>query len=352
MAHPLATQNLFSLLMSAYPFKEWSTLPFEHAGNKQYAIAFTHDGICITDPCTSSCSRFDEPGRYGLSEEHAQNMRQHNLTYQQVEMGMTYDFEHMFNIVKEGIQTCPRVKASDYLTSLDFIEVNKDGAFKYYYLNAIDGSRILVSDGTGTNLPEHMGGAVVGQYDAKGTLVNKFNCTHHDLISVIEKVKMAKELHPELDAGHVLKNDLPFVAFQEGPDDWCYILENPDGSKIVIYDDTGYAMPITIKDADILLFDVEGKEVDIDKLLESRQAAKMMAIDPSPLDPETELLRFAIPGSLENNHAVQSLILWLSDNVEQESDITFSNSEEVVVKSEQALIALKALLPQFAHLNA
>lgn len=59
-----------------------------------------------------------------------------------------------------------------------------------------------------------------------------------------------------------------------------------------------------------------------------------------------------VAGSAENTHAIETLILWLDDNVNLESEITFSNEWEPVVRSEQALLALKALLPQFEHLQA
>ena len=55
-------------------------------------------------------------------------------------------------------------------------------------------------------------------------------------------------------------------------------------------------------------------------------------------------------GSPANNHAIESLVLWLDCNVDMGTELVFSNDDEAKIDSAAALAALLALLPQFGHL--
>jgi hypothetical protein len=249
------TSTLFQALSSAYPVLDWELVPYEHSRNEsKSAITFTHQGACIIDPTLSECGRFSQTDCYGLTGEHANQMRRHNLEYAQVTGSVQYDLDHAYNVIKEVILSSPNMNAREYLESMDFQEMDTGGACKAYYLESIDGDRILVTDTDGSNLPETLGEAGVGLYDPLGESVKYFEAHH---------------------------------------------------TKI------------------------EDKSIEVES--------------PNPL---------SIAGSPENTFAITSLILWLSYNIQMESEIRFSNEDEVLVQSEQALMAIKALLPKFAHLQA
>lgn len=170
-----------------------------------------------------------------------------------------------------------------------------------------------------------------------------------NLQNLFATIKSAIEQSPHLLAEKFFyDNDLDILYTGGGC--MAFAIENADGSKIMCTEDSGSSLPSTLVEAYVCLYDKDEKVIECfslhDPSLTDHANAGSTEIANESIDP------LSVVGSLENTHAIESLILWLSDNESLGSEITFSNEDEVRVRSPEALIAIKALLPQFAHLQA
>jgi hypothetical protein len=72
-----ALNDLLKRLQAAYPTHGFELLSKAECGadaaKPEQIIAFEHSGVCITDPYSSECSRFevDPTGTYGITAEDA-----------------------------------------------------------------------------------------------------------------------------------------------------------------------------------------------------------------------------------------------------------------------------------------
>lgn len=169
------TSQLFELLKQTYPDRQWDLEPYTVQGDERHAIVFSHEGMSIHDPFSSDCSRFVQADRYGLLQEHAERMAQHNAGYEIHRLGAIPDPEQLFNKVSEQIQKQPAALADDVLINLGLYHYHTGGNCMAYALHYASGAYLLVTDAGGCALPDTMGEAMVGWYDANGDTVRVFD---------------------------------------------------------------------------------------------------------------------------------------------------------------------------------
>jgi hypothetical protein len=171
------TTVLFDQLKTAYPDKQWDLVSYQANGEERRAIVFAYVGTSIHDPFSTDCSRFQQPDRYGLSEDHAAQMAQHNVSYEIHVLGMQPDFAHYFDVVKQLAAAQPQALAAEVLKPMGFVAHHTGGHCQTYALFAKDGSHLYITDDSGMVLPETMGEVLIGHYDGNGDTLALYSVT-------------------------------------------------------------------------------------------------------------------------------------------------------------------------------
>jgi hypothetical protein len=160
------TAALFALLQAAYSEKSWHLEPYMAKGEQHHAIQLSHEGFGIHDPFESECSRFEKTDRYGLSLEHARFMRRHNRHFETYVLGSSHDLVHVFETVVDAVQNKALLEAETFLDDFGFTRYHTGGGCIAYALFNPDDTYLYVTDRSGHALPNVMGEAWVGLYDA------------------------------------------------------------------------------------------------------------------------------------------------------------------------------------------
>ncbi|MBK4738661.1 hypothetical protein [Noviherbaspirillum pedocola] len=167
----IGTDHLFSLLKTAYPDKAWYLEPYDINGVTRHAILFSHDGAGIHDPMESSCGRFAQPDRYGLSDEHARVLRRHNRDYASHISGGNVDLQAVLARIVEASKAQPPHQAESFFDDLGF-EVHDIGAGKLaFVLYDADRKYLCITDPSGSTLPEQLVNLRVRLYEADDQIV-------------------------------------------------------------------------------------------------------------------------------------------------------------------------------------
>lgn len=163
----MKTSALLAILEAAYPDKHW-TVQTANDDNPHAAILLSVDEMAVHDPFASLCGRFQQPDRYGLSEEHARALRRHNRAYEDCHRGLAHDLHEIFERVVKEVASRTDADPVAILDDLGFQDHDAGGGLIVYALFDNRGWHVQLAAADGSGRPRTFSDAVIGLYDTIG----------------------------------------------------------------------------------------------------------------------------------------------------------------------------------------
>ena len=146
----IPTNQLYLLLKTAYPVKDWQLVPDTTFMGSSHAIIMSHDGISIHNPMESDCGRFAQADRFGLAEEHARMLRRHNRKYALQLTGIDVDLLVIFDLVVAASKSNGSGSAEAFLDDFGFLPHENSPGRVAYLLEDRSNHQMLVTDRSGS----------------------------------------------------------------------------------------------------------------------------------------------------------------------------------------------------------
>jgi len=152
----IPTNQLFLLLKTVYPEKNWQLIPYTNFTGTSNAIVMSHDGTSIHNPMESDCGRFEQADRFGLKEEHARMLRRHNREYALQLTGSEVDLRVIFEQVVAAAKSNGSGSAEPFLDDFGFQPRETSPGQVAYLLEDRANQQLRVTDRSGSTLPDLM----------------------------------------------------------------------------------------------------------------------------------------------------------------------------------------------------
>jgi hypothetical protein len=170
----IPTNQLYLLLKTAYPDKDWQLVPYTTFMGSSHAIIMSHDGISIHNPMESDCGRFAQADRFGLAEEHARMLRRHNRKYALQLTGSDVDLRVIFDLVVAASISNGSGSAEAFLDDFGFLPHETSPGRVAYLLEDRSNHQLLVTDRSGSTLPDLMRNVWIQLVDIDGLVLANY----------------------------------------------------------------------------------------------------------------------------------------------------------------------------------
>ena len=170
----IPTNQLFLLLKTAYPDKDWQLVPYTTIMQTTHAIVLTYDGVSIHNPMESDYGRFLQADRFGLTEEHARMLRRHNRKYALQLTGGDVDLRVIFDLIVAASKSNRSGNTEAFFDDFGFELHETTPGRVAYHLEDRAGNKLLATDRSGSTLPDQIGNTWIQLVDLDGIVLANY----------------------------------------------------------------------------------------------------------------------------------------------------------------------------------